>query len=80
MNNENPYLQAYIEEQSLAERMIPDVGTLYRDRGVIITVFGRKLMNASTIDIIKAHRLSLQFVASRYLLLKPPESFDCWSI
>ncbi len=62
MNTENPYLQAYIEEQSLAEQMIPAVGTLYRDRGVIITVFGRKLMNASTIDIIKAHRLSLQVV------------------
>ncbi len=60
MNNENSYLQAYIEEQSLAEQMIPAVGRLYRDRGVIITVFGRKLMNASTIDIIKAHRLSLQ--------------------
>lgn len=62
MNTENPYLHAYIEEQSLAEQMIPPVGTLYRDRGVIITVFGRKLMNASTIDIIKAHRLSLQVV------------------
>lgn len=42
--------------------MIPAVGRLYRDRGVIITVFGRKLMNASTIDIIKAHRLSLQVI------------------
>jgi len=62
VNNENPYLQSYIEEQSLAEQMIPAVGSLYRDRGVIITIFGRKLMNASTIDIIKAHRLSLQFV------------------
>jgi len=62
VNNENSYLQAYIEEQSLAEQMIPTVGKLYRDRGVIITVFGRKLMNASTIDIIKAHRLSLQVI------------------
>jgi len=62
VNTENTYLQAYIEEQSLAEQMIPAVGTLYRDRGVIVTVFGRKLMNASTIDIIKAHRTSLQVV------------------
>ncbi len=62
MNNENSYLDAYIQEQSLAEQMIPAVGSLYRDRGVIVTVFGRKLMNASTIDIIKAHRLSLQVV------------------
>ena len=62
MTTENSYLQAYIEEQSLAEQMIPAVGSLYRDRGVIVTVFGRKLMNASTIDIIKAHRLSMQVV------------------
>ena len=62
MNNENSYLQAYIQDQSLAEQMIPAVGRLYRDHGVIITVFGRKLMNASTIDIIKAHRLSLQVI------------------
>jgi len=59
---ETPYLNKYIEEQGLAEQMIPAVGALYRERGVIITVFGRKLMNASAIEIIKAHRLSLQVV------------------
>lgn len=62
MTTENPYLHSYIEEQGLAEQMIPIVGSLYRERGVIITVFGRKLMNSSTIEIIKAHRLSLQVV------------------
>ena len=43
------YLNTYIEEQGLAEQMIPAVGALYRNRGVIVTVFGRKLMNGSTI-------------------------------
>ncbi len=62
VNTENSYLRAYIEEQTLAEQLIPPVGRLYRERGVIITVFGRKLMNASTIEIIKAHRLSLQVI------------------
>jgi glyceraldehyde 3-phosphate dehydrogenase len=62
VTTENPYLHSYIEEQGLAEQMIPTVGSLYRERGVIITVFGRKLMNSSTIEIIKAHRLSLQVV------------------
>jgi len=33
-------------------------GALYRQRGVIVTVFGRKLLSSSTIDIIKAHRLA----------------------
>ena len=58
----NSHLEAYIAEQGLAEGMIPAVGTLYRKRGVIITVFGRKLMNGSTIDIIKAHRLAPQVI------------------
>lgn len=44
--------------------MIPAVGDLYRERGVIITVFGRKLMNASTIEIIKAHKLSIPMVGA----------------
>ncbi len=62
MSTENTYLTAYIEEQSLAERMVPAVGMLYRECGVIITVFSRKLMNGSTIDIIKAHRQAVQVV------------------
>ena len=48
--------------------MIPTVGELYRNHGVIITVFGRKLMNASTIDIIKAHRLGRNMIGGELLL------------
>lgn len=62
MTESSTHLTHYIEEQGLAEQMIPAVGSLYRNRGVIVTVFGRKLMNGSTIDIIKAHRQSLQVV------------------
>jgi len=58
----NDYLSHYINEQAAAERMLPMVGQLYRLRGVIVTVFGRKLLSASTIDIIKAHRLARQTV------------------
>ena len=50
------YLANYLKEQTLAEKMIPTVGRLYREMEVIVSVFGRKLMNASTIDIIDAHR------------------------
>jgi len=62
VTDSSAHLQAYILEQRLAEEMIPAVGVLYRQRGVIITVFGRKLMNASTIDIIKAHQQAQQVV------------------
>lgn len=50
------HLAAYTKDQNLAELMIPAVGHLYRENGIIVLVFGRKLMNASVIDIIKAHR------------------------
>lgn len=56
------YLESYMESQALAEEMIPAVGSLYRERNVIITVFGRKLMNSTTIEIIKAHRLGRHMV------------------
>ena len=60
MNKPSEHLSHYIKEQDAAERMLPMVGTLYRQRGVIVTVFGRKLLSSSTIEIIKAHRLARQ--------------------
>ncbi|MGI9318628.1 MAG: glyceraldehyde-3-phosphate dehydrogenase [bacterium] len=67
MTNENgkAHLEAYIRDQYLAELMIPSVGQLYREQGVIVTVFGRKLMNASVIDIIKAHRFGRNMVGQQ---------------
>ena len=56
------HLEAYLSDQNLAEQMIPTVGKLYREKGVIVTVFGRKLMNSSVIDIIKAHRFGRNVV------------------
>ncbi len=50
------HLEDWNELQTLAEKMIPLVGLLYRKQGVVLKVFGRKLMTSSTIDIIKAHR------------------------
>ncbi|WP_416308312.1 glyceraldehyde-3-phosphate dehydrogenase [Neptunicella sp. SCSIO 80796] len=44
------------ERQEYAEQMLPLLGKLYRDKSVEITVYGRSLVGASAIDIIKAHR------------------------
>ncbi|NKB78213.1 MAG: glyceraldehyde-3-phosphate dehydrogenase [Gammaproteobacteria bacterium] len=70
------YLEAYVRDQSLAEKMIPTVGTMYRDKGVVITVFGRKLMNASTIDVIKAHRLGRSMIGKPMPLTQTTEVLD----
>ncbi len=47
--------------QDLAEQMIPMIGKLYRDRGVVLRIYGRALANCSTIDILKAHRFVREF-------------------
>lgn len=53
-------LSSWEERQEYAELMQPIVGRLYRTKGVEILVYGRTLLNGSTIDIIKTHRLVRQ--------------------
>lgn len=77
MSANSSHLQNYIQEQGLAENMIPAVGSLYRTRGVIITVFGRKLMNGSTIDIIKAHQQAVQVAGEAISLSETSAVLSC---
>lgn len=49
-------LQDWKGRQELAEEMLPVIGKLYRDRGIVLLVYGRPIVNCSTIEIIKAHR------------------------
>ncbi|OXY81961.1 glyceraldehyde-3-phosphate dehydrogenase [Oceanimonas doudoroffii] len=51
------YLSAWQQSQELAESMQPLIGKLYRNQGVETCVYARPLLNASTIDILKAHRV-----------------------
>ncbi|MDP1540463.1 MAG: glyceraldehyde-3-phosphate dehydrogenase [Moraxellaceae bacterium] len=42
--------------EAIAESMIPVIGHIYRERNVVISVFGRTLVNRSVIQILKHHR------------------------
>jgi len=42
--------------EEIAERMIALIGRLYRENDVVVTVYGHSLVNASVIEILKAHR------------------------
>lgn len=53
---EQELLTSWQERQDYAELMQPLLGKVYRDHAVEISVFGRPLLGASAIDIIKAHR------------------------
>lgn len=43
-----------------AEAMIPLIGSLYRDHGIVTSVHGRRLLNRSAIGILKAHKFAKQ--------------------
>ena len=49
------------ESEATAEAMIPLLGRLYRERDVIVYIFGRKLARNS-IDILKGHRYARQII------------------
>ena len=73
MNSSAEHFAKWKEQQSSAEQMIPLVGQLYRDNGVTIRIFGRRILNNSTIDIIKAHRYALQMVGEELDIRKSLE-------
>ncbi|WP_105199778.1 MULTISPECIES: glyceraldehyde-3-phosphate dehydrogenase [unclassified Pseudoalteromonas] len=72
LSHEQEYLNSWQERQDFAESMQPIIGKLYRNRGIEIAVYGRPLVSASTIDIIKAHKTVAQFEDSK---LRLRESF-----
>ena len=49
-------LQDWMDRETIAESMIPLIGTLYRKKNVVTSVYGRPVVNRSVIDILKAHR------------------------
>ena len=50
---EEIYQASWQERQTFAENMQPIIGQLFRNKGIEISVYGRPLLNASAIDIIK---------------------------
>ena len=39
-----------------AESIVPLIGRLYRNNGIVTKVFGRRLVNSSPVDILKIHK------------------------
>ena len=56
------YFSDWKEREELAEAMLPIIGRLYRDHGIVITVYGRSLVHGSMVDILKAHRFARQIL------------------
>lgn len=65
---EDMYQQSWQERQEYAENMQPIIGKLFRNKGVEISVYGRPLVTASTIDIIKSHKTVTKFEENKLRL------------
>jgi len=54
--SEEQYQTSWQERQTYAETMQPIIGQLFRNKGIEISIYGKPLVNASAIEIIKAHK------------------------
>ena len=70
---EEQYQQSWLERQEFADKMQPLIGLLYRSCGIEICIYGRPLVSASTIDIIKAHKTVTKYEGKK---LRLRESFQ----
>jgi len=59
---QDSYLKDWQAQEATAERMLPVLGSLYRDKNIVLTVYGRSLVNSTAIDILKAHRFARQIL------------------
>jgi len=55
------YLTEWESRQEVAEIMIPIIGKMYRSSGVVLKIYGRTLINASPVTLLKLHRYVRQF-------------------
>ncbi|MGL1134442.1 glyceraldehyde-3-phosphate dehydrogenase [Vibrio parahaemolyticus] len=58
------YLQDWQTSQTIAESISPLIGKLYRQKGIEVVLFGKTLINATTIDILKTHRVARRYTGS----------------
>ena len=58
----------WLQGEELAESMVPIIGSLYRDRDIVVSIYGRPLVRESATAILKAHRYARQITNSELSL------------
>ncbi|MDI2098507.1 glyceraldehyde-3-phosphate dehydrogenase [Ruicaihuangia caeni] len=53
-------LENWMDREAAAEQMIPLIGALHRNHGVVTSIHGRRLVHKSALGIVKAHRYARQ--------------------
>ena len=62
MDIHDQYFTDWSEREAIAESMLPLIGKLYRDHGVITSVYGKSLVHKSVVDILRTHRFARQIL------------------
>ena len=68
-SKQDSYLKDWQAQEATAERMLPILGSLYRDKNIVVSVYGRSLVNSTAIDILKAHRFARQILDNELSVL-----------
>ena len=82
LEKQEQYFVDWKQREEIAEAMLPIIGRLYRDHGIVINVYGRSLVHGSMVDILKAHRFARQIlenelsVRDTFPVLQAMESLD----
>jgi glyceraldehyde 3-phosphate dehydrogenase len=56
--HETDHSRDWEKKQAIAEELVPVIGRLYRQHGIVLSVHGRSLHNLSPIDIVRIHRFA----------------------
>lgn len=67
---QDKYLNDWKIQEECAEKMLPLVGKLYRERNIVLSVYGRSLVHASTVELLKIHRFARQIIESELSITK----------
>lgn len=62
--NPDKHLLEWQTHQTITESISPLIGQLYRQKGVEVLLYGKTLINATIIDILKAHRVARRYVGA----------------
>ena len=57
----DPHFLDWTQREKLAERMVPLIGTLYREHNIIVTIYGKPLHHRTPVSLIKAHKYARKF-------------------
>jgi glyceraldehyde 3-phosphate dehydrogenase len=62
MEAQEAYFMDWKEREAIAESMLPLIGQLYREHGIVTTVYGKTLVRQSAIEILRTHRFARQIL------------------